>query len=262
LTVRWLAESFDQGKVAARVGRDGSRLVADWSRRGRLSVNGDGTDLAFEAYPGADPLDIDKLQRGAVHLLLAHLRGKIPLHASAVALGDRAVVFVGGSSLGKSTLAAVLCERAGASLLGDDAVVIEPRDDGFHVVALDERHWLDQASARALGRTSDAAGKIPLEPRRAGVKSAKLALVVHLSFSDAIDQVRFVPVVGLDAVAGLLAQLTRFVVDDPAVARRDLATLADLVDRTRIVRLERPRQLALLHSTAEAVAACALGETS
>jgi hypothetical protein len=262
LTARWLAESFDQGELAARVGRDGDRLVADWTGRGRLAVNGDGSDLVFEAYPGADPLDVDKLQRGAVNLLLAHLRGKIPLHASAVALGDRAVVFVAGSNLGKSTLAAVLCEQAGASLLGDDAVVIERRDDGFHVVALAERHWLDQASAGALGWTSEAAQKVPLEPRRANVKSAKLALVVHLTFSDASDEVRFVPVLGLDAVAGLLAQLTRFVVDDPAIARRDLTTLADLVDRTRIVRLERPRQLALLRSTAEAVAACALGETS
>lgn len=262
MTVRWLAESHDQGTLAARVGRDGDRLVADWIGRARLSVKRDGTDLTFEPRPEADARDVEKLRRGAVRLLLAHLEGKIPLHASAVAIDGRAVVFVGGSNLGKSTLAAALCDYASASLLGDDAVVIERRGDAFHVVALEESHWLDGASAHALGRPDAFSDKVPLVPRRIDVQSAALAMIVHLEFSDTCERPRLVPVVGLDAIAGLLSQLTRFLVDDPAVARRDLAALADLVDRTRVFRLERPRQLDLLRHTAVAVAASAIGETS
>jgi len=244
------------------VGRDADRLVADWPGRGRLSVKSDGTDVVFEPHPEADAREVDKLRRGAVRLLLAHLAGGIPLHASAVAIQGRAIVFVGGSSLGKSTLAAALCEHAGASLLGDDAVVIERRSDGFHAVALDERHWLDGDSARALGRPSELSEKTPLEPRRRDVDSAPVAAIVHLEFSEASSKPRLVGVAGLEAIAGLLAQLTRFVVDDPLVAKRDLAALADLVDRTRVVRLERPRRLALLRETALDVVALASGGTS
>ncbi len=260
MTVRWLAECLDHGTVAARVGRDGERLVADWTSRGRLSVKSDGTDLTFDPHPGADAQEVEKLRRGAVKLLLAHLGGSIPLHASAVAIAGSAVVFVGDSNLGKSTLAAAMCEYGGASLLGDDAVIIESRAGGFHVVALEERHWLDGASARALGRPDDFVDKVPLEARRLDVESARAALIVHLAFSDAREDARFVPVVGLDAITGLLAQLTRFVVDDPVVAKRDLAALAELVARTRVVRLERPRRLELLQETALTLVALARGE--
>ena len=262
MSVRWLAESHDNGTLAARVGRVGDRLVADWVRRGRLSAKIDGSDDTFEPHPAADAREVEKLRQGAARLLLAHLRGSIPLHASAVALEGRAIVFVGASNLGKSTLAAAMCDLAGASLLGDDAVVIERRADAFHVVALEESHWLDAASARALGRSNDFGDKVPLEPRRFDVNSAPLAMIAHLSFSEAGEEPRLVPVAGLEAISGLLSQLTRFVVDEPVVARRDLDALADLVGRTRIFRLERPRLHDLLRQTAWLVAAAAKEETS
>jgi hypothetical protein len=87
-------------------------------------------------------------------------------------------------------------------------------------------------------------------------------MVAHLAFRDDAASPRIVPVEGLDAVAGLLAQLTRFVVDEPAVSRRDLGLLAELVDRTRVVRLERPRRLDILWETATLVAAAVHGDGS
>lgn len=254
LSVRWLAESLEAGVIAARVGRDGDRLVAEWSKRARLSVKRDGSDMRFEPHAEADQRDVEKLRRGAVPLLLAHLAGSVPLHASAVAVDGRAVVFVGGSDLGKSTLAAALCDQEGASLLGDDAVVIERRADGFHIIALEESHWLDARSARALGRGDGFSDKLPLAPRRSEAKSAALALIVHLRFSEVVARPRLVPLTGLEAIGGLLAQLTRFLVDDPDVSKRDLASLADLVGRIPVMRLERPRELALLAQTASQVA--------
>lgn len=256
MTVKWLAESLEHDVLAARVGRDGDRLVAEWPGRLHLSVRRDGTDLVLEPQPGAGEADLEKLQRGAVRLLLGHLAGAIPLHASAIAIGGRAAVFVGGTGLGKSTLAAALCDRAGASLLADDAVVIEQNGDHYDVVALEEKHWLDGAAAAALGRPTDFEGeKAPVRARRIDVPRARLALVAHLAFVDGADAPRLVPLHGLDAAAGLLAQLTRFVVDEPAVARRDLTSLAELVDRTRVVRLERPRRLDVLWQSATLVAA-------
>ncbi len=260
MSVAWLAEARDDGALTARVGRDGDRMVAEWPQRARLSVRRDGTDLLFEAHPEAEAADVAKLRRGAVGLLLAHLRGAIPLHASAVAIDGRAAVFIGGTGLGKSTLAACVCDLAGASLLGDDAVTVERLGDRFVVVALEDQHWLDAPAAHALGRPSDFGdAKIALPSLRSDVKQAPLALLVHLAFTET-DAPRLVPVLGLEAIAGLLAQLTRFVVDEPAVARRELASLADLVDRTPVVRLDRPRELALLRPTAELIAAALTGD--
>jgi hypothetical protein len=262
LSVRWLAESLDGTTLVGRVGRDGDRLVAEWPGRARLQATRDGSDVVFEPDPDAPKADVDKLRRGAVQLLMAHLRGGIPLHASAVSLEGKAVVFIGAASLGKSTLAATLCEHFGGSLLGDDAVAIERVGSGYEVLALEKWHWLDGASAEALGRTTGfGEEKIPHLPRRLGVERSPLAMVVHLAFCDRIDQPRLLDVNGLEAIGGLLAQLTRFVVDEPAVARRDLAALADMVNCTPIVRLERPRRLELLRATAELIAAAVPGGT-
>jgi hypothetical protein len=269
VSVTWLAESLEDGVLAARVGRDGDRLVAEWPGRLHLSVKRDGTELVLEPQPEVGAAELEKLKRGAVRLLLGHLAGAVPLHASAVAIDGRAVVFVGGTGLGKSTLAAALCDRCGGSLLADDAVVIERRGDVYEVLAVERTHWLDHAAATTLGRPGlEGAGapgqpeKAPLAARRIDVPHAPLAMIAHLAFRDDAEVARLVPVEGLDAVAGLLSQLTRFVVDEPAVARRDLGLLADLVDRTRIVRLERPRQLDMLWETATLVAAAVHGDGS
>lgn len=265
MTVRWLAESRRDGELHARVGRDGDRLVAEWPDLVRFSVRRDGSDPVFESHPDADRGQVDKLRRGAVRLLLAHLAGGISLHASAVALEGRAVVFVGGSGQGKSTLAAALCELLGATLLGDDAVTIEVRREGYDVVALEGKHWLDAAAARAIGREGevpdDETDKAPLDAPRVDLARAPLALVVHVAFADDdTSAVRLERVLGLEAVSGLLAQLTRFVVDEPEIARRDLTALAGLVERVPILRLVRPRRLDLLRASAERIAGALHGE--
>ncbi|MBO9711745.1 hypothetical protein [Sphingomonas sp.] len=56
--------------------------------------------------------------------ILFHQRGLLPLHASAVAIGDRAIAFAGMSGAGKSTFAAAL-EKQGGTLLADDMTVID-----------------------------------------------------------------------------------------------------------------------------------------
>ncbi len=265
MTVSWLAESFDGDIVTARVGRDAESMVAEWPGLAKLSVRRDGTDVQFQPSASAAAVDIAKLQQGALPLLLAHLRGDIPLHASAIAIGGRAVVFLGGAGDGKSTLAAALCEREGASLLGDDAVVIVRSGDSFDVLALDESHWLDVPAARAVGRSAGGPfreGKAPFERRPRAADRVPLARVVTLAFDGREDSlIRLEAVSGCDAVAALLSQLTRFVVDEPHVARRDIDALAELIDQTPVLRFHRPRKLDLLAATARFVADNALSRT-
>jgi hypothetical protein len=58
------------------------------------------------------------------------LRGVVCLHASAIAIGDKAVALVGPAGSGKSTTAAAFAER-GYSILAEDVVTLDDRMDHF-----------------------------------------------------------------------------------------------------------------------------------
>jgi hypothetical protein len=83
----------------------------------------DGNHIAFEAEPGADPADIPIFILGTVFGILLHQRGQIVLHASAVRVNGKAILFCGPSGAGKSTLAAALAQR-GYPLVTDDICAI------------------------------------------------------------------------------------------------------------------------------------------
>ncbi|HLY05365.1 MAG TPA: hypothetical protein VKR31_06430 [Rhizomicrobium sp.] len=61
-----------------------------------------------------------------VVLFLVAQAGRIPVHASAVIVDDRALVFAGRSGMGKSTLA-MAADRAGLSVLSEDTVFVQLR---------------------------------------------------------------------------------------------------------------------------------------
>src|SRR5262249_17994441 len=56
-----------------------------------------------------------------------HQRGILPLHASGVMLGGRAVALCGPSASGKSTLAAMLAAQ-GCAVIADDLCLIDARE--------------------------------------------------------------------------------------------------------------------------------------
>src|SRR6185437_3943228 len=78
----------------------------------------DGREIAFEPEPGAYDADIPIFLLGTVFGILLHQREEIVLHASAVRVNGRAILFCGASGAGKSTLAAVLAQR-GLPLITD-----------------------------------------------------------------------------------------------------------------------------------------------
>ncbi len=71
---------------------------------------------------------------GPVLGLLLRLRGVTCLHASAIAIEDRSVAFVGAPGAGKSTTAAAFA-RQGFGILSDDIVALAETAGGFNVLA-------------------------------------------------------------------------------------------------------------------------------
>lgn len=97
-----------------------------------------GRTVFFEMEPDADEADLPAFITGTVLGILLHQRGQIVLHASAVAVNGKAVLFCGRSGAGKSTLAAALAQR-GLPLVTDDLCAISLDGNGVPMVAPDGR---------------------------------------------------------------------------------------------------------------------------
>lgn len=87
---------------------------------------------------------------GPVMGALLFQRGRLALHASAVAAAGGAVAFLGISGLGKSSLAAALCRR-GCSLLADDIAALDLDGRRIHVLPGPPRIKIAPAVAACLG---------------------------------------------------------------------------------------------------------------
>jgi hypothetical protein len=83
----------------------------------------DGTTITIQPAPNGDAADLRVFLLGSAFGALLHQRGVLPLHGSTIVTRWGALVFVGDSGNGKSTLAGALCQR-GYRFLGDDVCVV------------------------------------------------------------------------------------------------------------------------------------------
>ena len=85
---------------------------------------------------------------GGVLAFVVRLRGRVPLHASAVVIEDQAVLFAGDAGAGKSSLAAAFA-ILGYPILSDDVVVMDDSGDGVRAHPSHPRLsiWPDAASS-------------------------------------------------------------------------------------------------------------------
>jgi hypothetical protein len=122
-----------------RVPQVGRFLVEDVSR------------IVLDRAPGVSDSEVSTFLFGSVFGALLHLRGALPLHASAVADRGAAVLFAGDSGNGKSSLAAALAKR-GHTVLADDVTPVEAREETVSAAP----------GRRALGLWSDALERLEI----------------------------------------------------------------------------------------------------
>ncbi|WP_052134246.1 hypothetical protein [Sphingomonas sp. 37zxx] len=128
----------------------------------RMAIS-DAREIRY-ALDGADVRDAAPFISGTGFGILLHQRGQIVLHASAVRVGDGAVLFCGPSGAGKSTLAAGLV-GAGHALVADDfsAITVDP-----------DRGAMVHPDGRQLKLWDNAIARLSLEAQRVEPVRAKL----------------------------------------------------------------------------------------
>jgi hypothetical protein len=124
---------------------------------GRILI-ADGRRVIVQPKDGVDETRVRTNIIGTLQAVLWHQRGLLPLHASAVAVGNRTVLIAGQSGDGKSVLVAALAQR-GQTLLCDDLAVIDTSQaaaqllPGYQRVRL----WQDACGALGLGGQTEGA---------------------------------------------------------------------------------------------------------
>ena len=132
--ILYVSEAHVENTPALRVWRQagGACFRLLYSDGTEFIVDRGGSEV-WATWPGSSTLeDTATYLLGPVLGFVLRLRGITCLHASAVAIGDRAIAMLGPASAGKSTVAAAFC-RMGHPVLADDIVALSERDDVFQV---------------------------------------------------------------------------------------------------------------------------------
>jgi hypothetical protein len=117
-----------------------------------------GREVVVDPMPDTDERVVRLCLLGPAMALILHQRQRVVLHASAIAVGDRAIVFLGGQGWGKSTLAAALHLR-GHKMLADDVTAIQMDSDCPKVLPAYPQFKLWPDAVTALG---DSPENLPL----------------------------------------------------------------------------------------------------
>lgn len=155
----------------------------------RYRIEG-GDTITVDADPDASLRNLRLFLLGSAMGALLHQRAILPLHANAIAAGDRAIAFAGRSGAGKSTLADAF-HADGYALLSDDICAVVPDADGRFLAQPGiprMRLWRDALerggrSADGLDLAYDGADKYVL-PLDADAVSGPLPLAAIFFLSD------------------------------------------------------------------------------
>ena len=107
----------------------------------------DGSEIVIEKEKEADDDDVRLYLLGSVMGAVLHYRGVTPLHGNGFVHEGGAVLVLGNTGVGKSTLAAALAQK-GYTLLADDVCAMDTDSDGRSIVFPGVPHvklWEDAA---------------------------------------------------------------------------------------------------------------------
>ncbi len=185
--------------------------------------------------------------------------GSLVVHAGAVMVGSNAVMFIGQSGRGKSTLSASF-ETVGAQLLGDDAIVVSHFDDQPQVEAVypSLRLLPDSIAALLPERTATISVADYSEKRRITVNEAfpsplplRAAFVLSPPSNKPTITLRKLSVA--ETCMTFVANSFSLDPSDPTRARKRMFVAADLAHRVPTFKITYPRDYARLPEVRQAI---------
>jgi len=133
------------------VGRSPCGFLFSYADGTSVWIDTDGTDIWCTRSPDSTIEDLATYLTGPIFGFVLRRRGHVSLHASAVQVGNGAMILVGPHGAGKSTIAAALAAR-GCALVTDDVLHVRKTAAGWvaEPFASGLKLWPD-ASALVLG---------------------------------------------------------------------------------------------------------------
>jgi hypothetical protein len=222
----------------------------------------EGREIVVDPLPGPAREGFHNLVAGIGMGLVLHQRGAFTLHASAVALGGKAVAFVGWKGMGKSTTAAALYGR-GHRLVTDDLLVVQL--GGAEVTVLpgfpSMKLWPEAARA-ALGDDPETLPRLHPEAEKRGRRARAdfaaaplpLGAIYVLDYAAPGAGLRIEPLSAREACIELVRHAFALRIlgeagESPLLFRQRV----ELVRRVPVRRLSRERRLASLSDITEQV---------
>lgn len=139
----------------------GDEILIHWREWATITIR-NGKKIVVDPVEGVDDRIVKLLVAGSGLGVLLHQRKRVTLHASAVAIGDGAVAFVGEKGMGKSTTATAFMKE-GYPVLTDDVLAIDT-STAFPQVTPGGRHFKLWPDAAAATLDSDAENLSALYP--------------------------------------------------------------------------------------------------
>lgn len=206
---------------------------------GEFEISGDLTHVVMREDPAGRTELLPILLAGTVSALLLNLRGHLVLHASAVAIDDVSLAFVGQSGRGKSTMAALMCVD-GAELVTDDVLSVDPGPPATCVGGAPELRLREKAASIASAQPGSttrttADDRLALAPCTAIAEPRPLAAIVIPSPSRTATQVEPETFEPTKALFGLLNFPRVHGWRDKGVLAREFSMLSQLVNQVPVI---------------------------
>jgi hypothetical protein len=209
----------------------------------------DGNRITIEPAPGSDEDTIRLFLLGSALGALLHQRGQIILHGSAVETERGAVIFVGPSGVGKSTLAAAL-QQKGYRVLADDVSSIvydeAAREAQVHPGLAHLKLWADAAeqldlSAVATRRVRPELEKYALPLSNPFAQAPVRLCAVYILSDSNLGEWRIESVAQLQKVEMLVANTyrQRFLVG-LGMRQQHFQQITRIASQVRVYRVTRP----------------------
>jgi hypothetical protein len=216
------------GGAGFALARTEGALIAWCGATGEYEIDASVATVRCNGGAGGDAWE-HRIGTMAIPLLLAE-RGELGLHAAAVGVGGRAVLFAGPSGRGKSTLALAASEH-GHPVLSEDGVTIDPDDEPLRI-------WPGLRGVRVAtpGRRK---GFIELPPEHEAREPLPLGAICVLG--ERAEQLEVVPLSPTDAVPAFVPSLIHS--GEPAALARAFAVLARVLAQVPSYRVSLPDDL-------------------